>query len=80
MKLMFLAQRAGPDTVTAVSFLSRKWSKATEEDLGKLTRVLKYLHSYPDIKMVLRCADKLRVYSYVDASFAVQSDMKSHTG
>jgi hypothetical protein len=80
MKLMFLAQRARPDILTAVSFLSRRWSKATEEDLGKLTRVLKYLNSYPDIKMVLRCADELRVYSYVDASFAVHSDMKSHTG
>jgi hypothetical protein len=77
---MLLAQRARPDILTAVSFLSRRWSKATEEDLGKLTRVLKYLRYYQDIKIVLMCGDVLRVYSYVDASFAVHSDMKSLTG
>ena len=80
MKLIFLAQRARPDILTAVSFLSRRWGKATAEDKGKLDRVLKYLNSYPDITMLLRCEDELRVYSYVDASFAVHADMKSHTG
>jgi Reverse transcriptase (RNA-dependent DNA polymerase) len=44
-RLMFLAQRARTDILTAVSFLSRRWSKAAEVDLGKLTQVLKYCTS-----------------------------------
>jgi hypothetical protein len=80
MRLMFLAQRARPDILTAVSFLSRRWGKVTSEDKDKLTRVLQYLHSYPRLKMTLSCGDELRLYCYVDASFAVHNDMKSHTG
>jgi hypothetical protein len=80
MRLMFLAQRARPDILTAVAFLSRRWGKVTAEDRGKLERVLMYLNSWPDLKMTLACEDELRVYGYVDASFAVHNDMKSHTG
>ena len=80
MRLMFLAQRARPDILTAVGFLSRRCGKATSQDQKKLDRILMYLHSWPDLKMTLACEDELRVYGYVDASFAVHGDMKSHTG
>lgn len=80
MRLMFLAQRARPDILTPIAFLSRRWGKATSEDKGKLDRVLMYLNSWPDLKMILACESELRVYGYVDASFAVHNDMKSHTG
>jgi Reverse transcriptase (RNA-dependent DNA polymerase) len=80
MRLMFLAQRARPDILTPVAFLSRRCGKCTSEDQGKLTRVLMYLNSWPDLKMTLACEEDLRVYRYVDASFAVHQDMKSHTG
>jgi hypothetical protein len=39
-----------------------------------------YLNSWPELKMTLACEEDLRVYGYVDASFAVHKDMKSHTG
>jgi hypothetical protein len=80
MKLMFLAQHARPDILTPVAFLSRRWGKATAEDKDKLDRVLKYLNACADLKMTLCCEGELRVYCYVDASFAVHADMKSHTG
>jgi hypothetical protein len=80
MRLMFLAQRARPDILTPIAFLSRRWGKATSEDKGKLDRVLMYLNSWPELKMTIACENELRVYGYVDASFAVHKDMKSHTG
>jgi hypothetical protein len=80
MRLMFLAQRARPDILTAIGFLSRRCGKCTEQDKRKLDRVLMYLNSWPDLKMTLACDGELRVYGYVDASFAVHGDMKSHTG
>jgi hypothetical protein len=30
--------------------------------------------------MILACEEKVRVYGYVDASFAAHKDMKGHTG
>jgi N-acetylglucosamine kinase-like BadF-type ATPase len=39
-----------------------------------------YLNSCPDLKMKLSCEEELRVYCYVDASFTVHGDIKSHTG
>jgi hypothetical protein len=80
MKLMFLAQRARPDILTPVAFLSRRWSKVTDEDMNKLDRVLMYLNSFPDLSMTLCAEGDIRLYAYVDASFAVHNDMKSHTG
>jgi hypothetical protein len=80
MKLMFLAQRARPDILTPVAFLSSRCAKCTSEDESKLDRVLMYLNSTPDLKMTLCASGELRVYAYVDASFAVHADMKSHTG
>jgi hypothetical protein len=80
MRLMFLAQRARPDVLTPVAFLSRRCGKCTSEDQKKLERVLMYLNSWPELKMTLACEEDLRVYGYVDASFAVHKDMKSHTG
>jgi hypothetical protein len=80
MKLMFLAQRARPDILTAVSFLSSRCTKCTDQDWAKLDRVLMYLHATPELKMTLCAEEELRVYAYVDASFAVHEDMKSHTG
>jgi hypothetical protein len=80
MKLMFLALRARPDILTAVAFLSKRVTKATTEDGEKLSRVLMYLNSCPELSMTICNEADMRVYAYVDASFAVHGDMKSQTG
>jgi hypothetical protein len=80
MKLMFVAMRARPDILTAVAFLSKRVTKATVEDRAKMDRVLMYLNSCPEMAMVICNQGDLRVYAYVDASFAVNKDMKSQTG
>jgi len=78
--LLYLGLRARPDILTAVSFLSSRVSKCTEEDWGKLERVLMYLNGCPEMGIVLKGSEGFRVMAYVDASFAVHGDMKSHTG
>ena len=80
MKIMFLAQRARPDILTAVNFLSTRMLKCTAEDLAKLDRVLMYLHATPGLGLTLRASNAIELMAYVDASFAVHHDMKSHTG
>jgi hypothetical protein len=51
-----------------------------ESDWQKLIRLMKYLNGTRDDKLILS-ADKLNVVKwYVDTSFAVHPDFKSHTG
>jgi len=80
MRLMFLAKRARPDVLTATVFLSSRVLSPTEDDWNKFIRVLKYLHSTQDITLHLSLKDTLSIHAYIDASFAVHNDMKSHTG
>jgi hypothetical protein len=80
MQLLYLSQRARPDIRTAVSFLSSRTQQPDEDDYKKLTRVVKYLHSTVDMPLVLTADDSGQIRWWVDASFAVHDDMKSHTG
>ena len=53
---------------------------SNESDWKKLIRLLKYLNGTKEKKLIL-CADNLNVIKwYIDASFAVHPDFKSHTG
>jgi hypothetical protein len=64
----------------AIAVLCTRVQKPTESDWKKLVRLLKYCNGTRDDKLVLS-ADDLRVVKwYVDASFAVHPDFKSHTG
>jgi hypothetical protein len=78
--LLYLGLRARPDILTAVSFLSSRVSKSTTEDWDKMIRVLMYLNGCPHMGIVLKGSEGFRVLAYVDASFGVHQDMKSHTG
>ena len=80
MRLLYLSKRVRPDTLVAVGILSTRIQKSTAEDWIKLERVLMYLNSTPGLGVVIRPAAELRMLAYVDASFAVHADMKSHTG
>ena len=79
-KLLFLSMRARPDILTAVAFLCTRVSCPTIQDKAKLRRVIRYLRNWPNLVLTLE-ADSLSVFKWwVDASFAVHPDMKSHTG
>jgi hypothetical protein len=49
-------------------------------DYKKLTRVIKYLRGSPNLALTLKGDDARIVKWWVDASFAVNNDVKSHTG
>ena len=55
-------------------------SKSTKQDRGKLKRVLEYIKSTLDYEYTIGADDLGRMRTWVDASFAVHPDMKSHTG
>ena len=81
MKLQYLAKRVRPDILLPVVYLSSRVTKSTESDWKKLERVARYLKGTRELFLRLK-PDKglISITAYVDASFAVHHDFKSHTG
>mmetsp|Transcript_16444 Transcript_16444/g.46750 ORF Transcript_16444/g.46750 Transcript_16444/m.46750 type:complete len:280 (+) Transcript_16444:460-1299(+) len=79
-KLLFLAKRGRPDIQTAVAFLTTRVKQPDNDDYKKLVRVIRYLRETRELTLNLE-ADNTRVMKWwIDASFAVHDDMRSHTG
>jgi hypothetical protein len=79
-KGLFLCKRARPDIQQAILVLCMRVKDPNQADWEKLMRAMKYLNGTKEENLILS-ADNLRVVKwYVDASFAVHPDFKSHTG
>jgi hypothetical protein len=79
-KLLYVSKRCRLDIQLAVAFLCTRVSCSTEKDWAKLKRVLEYLNGTLDEFLVLGADDMGIMKTWVDASYAVHNDMKSHTG
>ena len=79
-KLLFIANRARPDIMVAVSFLTSRVTSATDEDWKKLKRLLCYLYSTIELPLTISIDNVSITKTWVDASYACHPDMRSHTG
>jgi Reverse transcriptase (RNA-dependent DNA polymerase) len=79
-KLLYLSKRTRPDLQVAVSFLSTRVLSPDTDDWKKLGRCLRYLHANPDLPHTLESDGTGMIRWWVDASYGVHHDMKSHTG
>jgi hypothetical protein len=79
-KALFACKRARPDIHTAVTLLCTRVKSPNQSDWKKLVRMLEYLHGTRDDILILGIDDISVMKWYVDASFAVHPDFKSHTG
>jgi Reverse transcriptase (RNA-dependent DNA polymerase) len=79
-QLLFLCKRARPDIQTAVSFLCTCVQHPDSDDYKKLTCVIKYLRNTISLPLTLEASDMKLMQWWVDASYEVHHDMKSHTG
>jgi len=80
MKGMFACKRARPNIHPTIAALCTRVKSPNQDDWKKLHRLLKYINGTRPDKLILS-ADNLHVIKwYVDASFAVHPDFKSHTG
>jgi len=79
-KALFLCKRARPDLQTAVAFLSTRVKSPDVYDYKKLRQMLQYLRATRNIFLTLEANNLQVIKWWVDASFAVHTDMKSHTG
>jgi len=79
-KGLFAAKRGRPDTGTSISMLTTRVRSPSVDDWNKLVRYMQYVKRTQDDVLTLS-ADNLHVIKwYVDASFAVHPDFRSHTG
>ena len=79
-KLLYVGLRARSDILTALAFLTTRISQPTEYDHRKLRRLLEYLYGTLDMTLTLGADNLGTIYTWVDASYAVHGDMRSHTG
>ena len=78
-KLLYPAERVRMDLQLAVGFLTTRVQKPTEQDLKKLERVLRYGNGTTELRLRVQSNEALCVLAYIDATFGVHEDMKSHS-
>jgi hypothetical protein len=79
-KLIYVSIRTRTDILLALSFLCSRVSAPTAQDKKKLKRLLEYLYGTKDLHLTLGANSLTSFMTWVDASFAAHSDMRSHTG
>jgi hypothetical protein len=81
-KFLYLSKGIRPDLLLATSFLSTRVTKATSEDYQKLRRLAGYLLKTRSLTLILSPPKdrQISVSTYIDASYGIHPDGKSHTG
>jgi hypothetical protein len=79
-KGLFLCKRGRPDIQGAIAYLCTRVQSPNECDWMKLVRLMKYLNGTRAKTLRIKADDISVVKWYIDASFAVHDDYKSHTG
>jgi hypothetical protein len=79
-QLLYLCKRTRTESLCAVSHLSSRVSKSTEDDEAKLLRVLNYLSNTKHRKMVMKKGATVEMEAFIDASFGSHADGKSRSG
>ena len=79
-KLLYLSKRVRPDILVATSYLTRRVTKPSLDDMNKLHRVIKYLRNTRELGITLEANTIMEVLAYIDSSHGIHDDMRSHTG
>ena len=79
-QLLYLAKRTRPDLLLAVSFLCTRVQEPDEDDWKKLGRCLRFLRDNKGDVLTLVANGMNSISWWIDASFAVHPNMRSHTG
>ena len=79
-KALYIMKRAWPDISVAIAFLMTRVRAPDQQDWDKLSHLMYYLHGTKDLPLILGADSTGIVKWFVDASFAVHPNMRSHTG
>jgi hypothetical protein len=80
-KGLFLCKRSRPDIQPTIAVLCTRVKEPNEADWwGKLVRMMRYLNGTTKLRLTLSAGNLHCIKWYMDASFAVHPDFKSHAG
>ena len=83
-KILYIAKRTHPDILLPVNFLCTRVQNPNMGDYLKLVRALRYLYGTGDDSLILTMNqaidEKISLHVYIDASYGVHDDQKSHSG
>ena len=79
-KLLYVSKHCRLDVQLSIRFLCSRVTKSTEEDWFKLKKVLRYLKHTLNRKLIIGADDISLMNIFIDASYAIHDDMRSHTG
>ena len=78
--LLYLSKRTRPDILTAVVFLTKRVLRPQKDDHDKLIRTIQYIRGSQITGITFEVYEPIHFIAYINASFAIHPDMKSHTG
>jgi hypothetical protein len=78
--LLFVSRRCRLDIQTAIGYLCTRVGCPDVDDWTKLKRVLEYLNDTIELTRTIGADDIRRMQSWVDVSYGIHDDCKSHTG
>jgi hypothetical protein len=79
-KILYLGKRVRPDLLVAIAFLVRRVQCPDKDDWSKMVRLVQYIRGTKGYGIRLSGEVNLSVTAFIDASYGVHWDLKSHTG
>ena len=79
-KLLYVCKRFRLDILLAIIFLCTRVTFSTVQDWLKIKSFMRYLFGTKELRLTLGASDFSIMDVYIDASYAVHPDMRSHTG
>jgi hypothetical protein len=79
-KTLYATKQARPNTCTAIAFLMMRVRAPDKDDWNKLTHLMKYLSGTGMLPLILSANGTGILKWWVDAAFAVHSNMQGHSG
>ena len=79
-KLLFVSKRTRPDIEPAVAFFTTRVRNPNKDDWKKMKRCITFLKQTKNDPRIIGCQNLKELFTWVDASFAVHPNMRSHTG
>jgi hypothetical protein len=79
-KTLYATKRAGPDTCSAIAFLTTRVRAPDKDDWNNMVQLMRYLRGAHTMRLILSANGSGILKWWVGASFAVHPNMCGHSG